>query len=360
MRPRVALVILLALATAGCAPSTPPTGGRPSIVATNSPFTTSGVTSPGPSDDASPNVSPPGDTNTQTQQEPTGAAATNKALATAEAERLLGLALLPPGAQPLSSQPASLQGPALGAPHTTSLVDKAKFWHVTSPFAKASAWVTAHPPAGLASDGTSSGDTAEGGQSAGVSYAAADSVHWTSARLEIDVASAGDGGSDIRADGIAAWWDPVPLRDTAQGQRLRVDVASGCPKSDRGFFGVRNERPGLTDALVPPGVPTQGLACVYAGINGTTFALLRSTPLTGSAAASLASVLAGNSLRHLDNVVTHCPMGDGSATVIALTYAGGPDVDIWYARNGCQYLANGAVTAAPDAKFLSQVSTFAP
>ena len=358
MRSWAAAAIALALATAGCAAA--PSASGPTGISRSEPA----AGNPSRVDTTS-TGNPDGDTNAKAQPEPTGAAAMNKALATAEARRLLALAPLPPGAQPLITPPTSLLGPALGAPRTASLVDEAKFWHVSTPFAEVSAWVTAHPPAGLSNDGTSNGSSAAGARSAGVSYAAGDSAEWTAAKLEIDVASAAGGGSDIRVDGMAEWWDPVPLTDTEPGHRLRVDVATGCPQSDRGFVGVRNDRAdlaadlagALVPALVPAGAPAQALVCVYSGSNGDEFGLLRSVPLTGARAESLAAALASNSLRHLGDGVSSCGMDDGSVTVFALSYASGQDIDIWYSRNGCQYLANGVISAAPDGKFLGQVTT---
>ena len=323
-------------------------------------MTASDVTSPLPTGDPDPSINPPGDTSPEAQPTVAGEAATNKALATAEAERLLGLAPLPTGATPLADPPKMLSGSVLGRVSTTSIIDKARFWHVSMPMAAAAKWVTEHQPAGLSSSGSSRSSTWGAVTALGVGFAAPDSDHWTLAKLDISIVPAAGGGSDVRADGMAAWWDPAPVQDTAPGERLRVDVAAGCPKSDRGFVGVRNERSGLAEALVPPGAPTQGLACVYAGMNGKPFSLLQSTPLPQSAAASLASALEGNSLRHLDNVVTSCPMSEMSVTVFALSYADGRDADIWYARDGCQRLSNGAISVAPDERLLSEVSALRP
>jgi hypothetical protein len=51
-------------------------------------------------------------------------------------------------------------------------------------------------------------------------------------------------------------------------------------------------------------------------------------------------------LSHLDNEVVHCPMDDASAAVLVFSYAGRADVDVWYARNGCQYVSNGYIAAS--------------
>ena len=349
---------MIAVTVTGCATSVPPARGAPSVVASRTAATLPEATTSEPTADSAPTENPTVPGSTDVPPELARAAATNKALAMAEAERILDLTPLPGGATPLSAPPKLLTGSVLGRSSTTSIVDKAKFWHVSMPMVAASSWVTEHRPANLSSSGSSRSSLWGVVTAMGVGFAAPDSDHWTLAKLDISIVPAAGGGSDIRADGMAAWWDPVPLQDTAPGERLRIDVSTGCPQSDRGFVGVRNRRQGLTDALLPSDVPKQGLACVYAGMNGKPFSLLRSTTLTATDAASLASALEGNSLRHLDNVVTSCPMSDMSATVFALSYADGPDVDVWYARDGCQRLTNGTVSATPDERLLSQVSTF--
>jgi hypothetical protein len=68
---------------------------------------------------------------------------------------------------------------------------------------------------------------------------------------------------------------------------MRVTVAGGCPDSDAGFADVTNSGPALT----------------------------------------------------------RCPMDDGSAEVIALSYSGRADVDLWISLNGCGGVSNGHILA---------------
>jgi hypothetical protein len=273
-------------------------------------------------------------------------AASNKADADAEASRLLTLAQVPPGAREIAAAPAALSGPIMGTPATTSLIDHARYWQVPMSFADALAWVAAHPPKTLTSGGSMSGGGPDG-QSGGYSYQAADSPAWTNAQLEVGVASAAAGGSEIRADGVAEWFDPAPLPDAAAGPRMRLTVAGGCPAADAGAVGVRNTAPDLSTALLPATAPTGGLICEYAGLNGTRFGLIKPTTLDAGAAARLASGVSSSSLSHLDNLRTNCPNDDGSVTVLAFTYAGRADVDVWYARTGCQSVSNGYITGSP-------------
>jgi hypothetical protein len=39
-------------------------------------------------------------------------------------------------------------------------------------------------------------------------------------------------------------------------------------------------------------------------------------------------------------------MDDGSAEIIALSYASRPTVDLWVTLNGCRYIANGFIATS--------------
>jgi hypothetical protein len=274
-------------------------------------------------------------------------AESNRQQADEEAARLLAMAQVPPGATPLASPPADLSGPALGTPATSSLIDHARYWQVPMSFASALAWVKAHPPVGLTSVGSTSG-SGPGEQSGGYSYTASDSPPSSGGELEIGVASVSADASDIRADGVAEWLDPVPLRDDATGPRMRVTVAGGCPETDANEVGVSNINGAyLNTELLPTAPPTSGLSCEYGDLNGNQSGLITSTTLNSTAAAQLASAVTSSSLGHLDNAMTNCPADFGSVTVLVLSYTGRTDVDLWYARTGCQWLSNGYIEASP-------------
>lgn len=53
-------------------------------------------------------------------------------------------------------------------------------------------------------------------------------------------------------------------------------------------------------------------------------------------------------------------MDDGAAAIVVFSYPGRADVDLWYARNGCQSLANGHISAAPDDAFYRAVQSAVP
>jgi hypothetical protein len=287
-----------------------------------------------------------------------GSAARNKSLAEAEAARLLGEVRLPARAAALGKLPDSLNGPAAGVPSTSSLIDKTRSWHVPMALDAAVAWVQAHPPAGLTLGATASGGGPGGVEVRGFEFEAPDSAAWRGAQLQIGVATLPTGDSAIRADGIALWIDPRPMKDAAPGRRIHLTVNTGCPASDRGVAGVTNAGAGdLTERMVPTASPAGGLLCRYAGLNGTPSAVVARRRLTATEAQRIAALAAAISFDHLDNEAPHSgPGGDGSATVLVLAYPG-RDVDLWYPRGGCAYLSNGDIRTVDEPAGFSDFST---
>jgi hypothetical protein len=246
----------------------------------------------------------------------------------------------------------------MGTPATSSLIDHSRFWRVQMSMKDTLAWFRAHPPAGLSENGSSQGFSPSQ-KSAGVSYSAPDSPAWRGAALEVGVAATGATVSDIRVDALTEWWDPVPMQVTVEGPRLRIAVADPCPASDRGYVSVQNAGDDLSSAVLPSGAPTGALVCSYEGMNGTTYALQRSTSLDPTEAGKLAAAIAGTSLNHLDDVVRSCPRDDTSMTVLAFSYPGRQDVDIWYHRTGCRSISNGSIVASPSEAFMDLAANFA-
>lgn len=274
-------------------------------------------------------------------------AAGNHAAARAEATRLLALARVPPGAVRLARPPRSLPGPVLGRPAVASLVDQVAAWRVGLPFAAVQAWLPAHPPRGLHSDGSASGGNAITARTtmAGNSYQGPASRAWQSAELEIGTAPAGPGASVIRVDAVIVWLDPRPVPSGPGAHPARVTVTGGCPPGDRGVTGVANPGAGLTRQLLPSGPPAAGLRCRYDGLNGHPWHLAAARRLAAPAARRAARSMARLPLGHTDGGVVNCPMDDGSAEVLALAYPGRPDVDLWIKLNGCGGVSNGYISA---------------
>jgi hypothetical protein len=270
-------------------------------------------------------------------------AAANRDLARRQARQLLSLAPVPGGAVRLGSAPRSLPDPAMGEPEVSSLVDQTRSWQIPMPFGQAVAWIEAHRPRGLHRDGSTSGWDQDGTTTTGYGYGGPASPAWQSAELDVEVAPASHGQSVLRADGLVVWLDPVPLRDTAPGPRLRVTAARGCPASDARFRTVTNSGTGLARRLLPPGDPNAGLECRYHGANGPAWRLRRVTRLSARAARRLAASMSRLPLGHTEGGVVSCPMDDGSAEVIALSYPHAADLDLWVNLNGCGGVSNGFI-----------------
>jgi hypothetical protein len=280
----------------------------------------------------------------QVSAAPEASVASNRAAAQAEAARLLALTQVPPGASAADSTRWPASGPAWGLPGAQSLVDRSRQWQVNLPFVQTVAWLQAHPPAGL----SLSGSTAEAGPGArtnGLEYDVPDSAAWVNGELAFSVASLTATISLVRADSLVIWLDPTPSKDQVPGRRIRVTVAGGCPSSDRHVAGVSNTGADLAARLVPATDPTAGLVCRYDGMNGRPFALTATSVLDAAAAGQVAQAAGRVRLAHVIATERHCPNGDEAVTVLALSYPGREDVDLWLARNGCQSLANGIITA---------------
>jgi hypothetical protein len=212
------------------------------------------------------------------------------------------------------------------------------------PIGQAVAWLQAHHPRGLRPDGSASSSGPAEAMLTGYSYAGRSSRAWESADLEVEVAQAG-GASVLRADAVLVWLDPVPLPDSGGGRRVHVGVAGRCPATDKAIAGVTNRGADLRRRLLPTGVPTAGLECRYYGSNGRPFRLRVQLRLAAVAATRVARSMQRVSLSHTVGGVTSCPMDDGAAEIIALSYAGGPAVDLWVKLNGCRLVANGFIEA---------------
>jgi hypothetical protein len=281
-------------------------------------------------------------------------AAGNQKLARQEAQRLLTLVPVPGGAALLPSVPRSVPPPSM--PDVTSLVDQVRAWRLAMPEAQAATWLRAHPPSGLPLTLTGSGTDTGGIPAAEYGYGGPRSPAWDSAELEVEVVAAPGGTSVLRADSEVIWLDPVPLRDTSTGPRIRLTVAGGCPGSDARFvgvprhrvyeYGVANHGADLGRRLLPAATPTAGRQCRYYGLNGPAFRLHSATRLDAAQARRLAAAMTALPLSHADGGVTNCPMDDETAEVVALSYPDRADVDLWVKLNGCTFVSNGYIRTA--------------
>jgi hypothetical protein len=268
----------------------------------------------------------------------------NRKLAVAGARRLLSMVPVPDHSVPLRSAPQSLSIPAMGTPGVSSLADSTRSWRLTMPFTAAEEWLAAHGPAGLRRDGK---EQPYGPPASGYSYPGLASPAWDSAELDIEVAPASDGAIVVmRADALVVWLDPVPVRDTARGKRLRVLADAECPATDAGVVGVVNPGRDLAHELVPAGRQAPRRAGVLVlRHERPPLAVARQQHLTAAQAQRVAASMARLQLSHPLGAVLNCPMDDGSAELIALSYPGRPDVDLWVLLNGCGGVSNGYIFA---------------
>jgi hypothetical protein len=264
----------------------------------------------------------------------------NRQAAGREAGRLLSLTPLPYGAASTSTRPPLLSGPALGSVADASLIDRSSFWRVGLPADQALAWITANPPRGLSPTGSSTfGSRAT--KAHGLGFGAKDTDAWESAQLQIGIAPDGASSSVIRADGTVVWLDPRPNGDSLSGPRLRVTVADGCPANTKPAVGVANpDQPDLDARLLPPGSPTAGLACDYAGFSRR---LTGHRTLDATAAERLARAARDLPLSHSLGGPRSCPLDSDTVAVIVFSYLDRPDVDLWLHATGCPSVSNGHI-----------------
>lgn len=272
----------------------------------------------------------------------TPAAAAYSASST-EADRVLALTRVPPGSarnDELAQSPPSTPG----ASHVT----RTAAWSVPLGFSQAVIWLQSHPPQDIAQSGLFTGPT--GGSepaSRGITYSAAPATSWQSADLSIMATAAKGGRTTFEAYSQVVWLDPTPYPDVAKGRRVHLSAMQGCPPRLSGYVGVRNTGAGPRTTLVPAGAPRRALVCAYSSADATPSShLLYQRAYGAHNATLLAAGLRAVPLTHPDGAVTSCPMDSGAVTVVSLRYAGGSDLDIWYARTGCPTLANGAIRAA--------------
>lgn len=238
----------------------------------------------------------------------------------------------------------ALRAPASSDPPSRSLKKRTQFYRVPVPFSSVSKWIRKHPPGGglaFAGEG-SSGSIGSAPSERFVEYDGRDTDAYLEPLLEYSVVAAGRGFSFWRVDEMALWLDPRPRIRRPGPRPLRVTRSTGCPTTDRGSSDVRNPGSGLYRHLVPAAAPTRVLVCTYNGLNGAHALGLSAVRHAGAnRAQALARATRRISLAHLDGVAMHCPLDTGAVTVIDFSYARRPDVDLWYARTGCTYVANG-------------------
>jgi hypothetical protein len=166
----------------------------------------------------------------------------------------------------------------------------------------------------------------------------------------------------------AASSDPWHL--SRGGPYIRVLASEACPSSLGPARDVRNFGAWRLSELVPRS-PAGGLICRYAASATSPSsavvhpALYRQVRLTATQASGLAGVIDKVSTKAPKGVFS-CPAGWDTATVIAFSYRGRTDADLWYYDSGCQTLDNGKIGAFQGGnssfygRFVSLINRLAP
>jgi len=301
---------------------------------------------------SSPPGKPPVSPSTSPAHDPAGriaassvTAASNKAAAEEETNRLLTMLSKPAGAVAFAgAAPARLEGPATGVPGSQQLIDATAFWRVPLAASDVRAWVTSHLPSGFTIDITGGGAGVQGVSFAAPPDPAAPANGEPSLAVSWIADPATPADSIWRIDGMQIWYDPTPVKDNLAGARIRVTVAGGCPASLGDNSDVSNDVDGLDVAMVPPGEPTGGLICQYPGANPTIDQPKGSRTLTAAQAVALATQVRKLAVGS-EGIGPHsCPMDDGQVTIAVLTFPQG-DVDLWWRVSGCQSVRNGHIVS---------------
>ncbi len=256
----------------------------------------------------------------------------NRHAAEREVSHLMALVRLPKGASRLAGVPKS--SPLAGNWYITegTQLDETRYWAVPITPQDPLAWVKAHPPAGLKLTGEGSGS----GPLTMLTYGAPATAVWVQA--ELDLTEASETGI-VRADAVVVWLDPRPLPDSAAGPRVRVEVRRGCPANTLHSVGVTNAGAIFATQLLPPGPPGAGLVCVY-----NYGRLTHRLRLAGAAAQRWAAAVKALPLSHTDGTGSNCGTSSTKA-VLALSYTGRADADIWIDLTACGVASNGHLVA---------------
>jgi hypothetical protein len=159
-------------------------------------------------------------------------ASSNRSAAAHNAERLLSLAVLPPGATRVSTEPRG-DDKLLDKPPsqpTGQIVDRSDWWHVPAAFASVVAFLAAHPPSGSAPGGSGdlSGPGVPDNQMRSFSFPPIGAV--VSMRtLSLDAVALRGGATGIRVDAQETWIVPRLAVERVPPAAHEVEVTSVRP-----------------------------------------------------------------------------------------------------------------------------------
>ena len=126
---------------------------------------------------------------------------------------------------------------------------------------------------------------------------------------------------------------------------IRVAGRSGCPGSLADHDGVSNSGVGFWIEMVPRN-PTGAIVCEYPPAAPPP---MSKAVLAQPAAGRLAA--AADSASTFRPANTGCAWAGGSVVVVAFSYQGRSDVDLWYDPGDCGLLSNGRLQSRTTTKF---------
>jgi hypothetical protein len=275
---------------------------------------------------------------------PESEAEARRRAATNLANKLLGEVVLPSDAQLSTGTPPAVLGGLIEGPLTDNHVGAHHIWTSAGTPNSVAAFARAHAPAGFTTNGGGS-ESAHGAKPlVVVQPRTALPANVYSAELHWAITDATDGGSVFRIDAVVGWFPPVAPA-TPRPPAVRVTVASGCPATITGYRDVNNPVGARGPLLLPSGTPTGAVICTYAAALVGDGALTQSRALDAADATSLADAL--NRVAIVPDIGAHgCTNDTGSVSILAFSYAGRPDADVWWHASGCQSLDNGYVVTA--------------
>ena len=272
--------------------------------------------------------------------------------AEAEASRMLELMKVPPHSIALSTAPTELLSGPAGQPSATNLVDKFRWWDVDLPWGAAVGWFQSHPPKGLELNVTGSGG-GPGYRLWSQTFKNADTNAYVFGEGEVSITGHGAHRSWVRTDGIAVWVSSAPIADKKTGQRLRVTMRGGCPRSLQGYVDISNPSKNLATRMLPDATPVGGMICRYGPLHPGIQNSNASADLGGVALLPMkdSSALA-RAINHLIlgtvGGIRHGCLALPFNNVLVFKYRGRPDVDIWAPTSACIGLDNGYIYAGSE------------
>jgi len=276
----------------------------------------------------------------------------NYAITLAVTKQLADGAAIPPGSVRSATPPIQNHslGPEMPAGNN-HFVDMTHWWTVPMSVRETFRWLARHGPPNIRySVGGSGGD---GSRFVGFHISDDASQAYTDRAIEYSMAAIDGGHTVVRVDGTALWLTSTPVPDTRGTPAIRVTAAHGCPASLAGYHDISNATSEeLKKQLLFSEQPTGALKCRYRdapyGHSKRAPKLVSQTTLDLSAAGRVARAIHRLKVGFDGGGIGSCLVpipGTQLTEIIVFSYAGRPDVDLWYGIYCRGFIVNGFVAA---------------